>query len=84
MHTHIHTHAHTVRKVFSEKLTSNLETKLGVSSRKIQKRRKDELKKKKENYVLSPKGKKNYKINYSIEYRRYTMTPLLREKVKRN
>lgn len=62
MHTHIHTHAHTVRKVFSEKLTSNLETKLGVSSRKIQKRRKDELKKKKENYVLSPKGKKTYKV----------------------
>ena len=47
---------------FSEKLTSNLETKLGVGSRKIQTRRKDELKQKKENYVRSPKGKKNYEV----------------------
>ena len=49
--THTHTHTHKVRKGFSEKLTSNLETKLGVGSRKIQTRRKDELKQKKENYV---------------------------------
>ena len=49
--THTHTHMHMVRKGFSEKLTSNLETKLGVGSRKIQKRIKDELKQRKENYM---------------------------------
>ena len=51
-----------VRKGFSEKLISNLQTKVWVGARKIKIRREDGLKQRKENCVWSLKGKGNHKV----------------------